>query len=161
MGRPRSFDTDQAVSAAAALFAASGYEGTSIDDLTVATGMHRGSLYNVFGSKRSLYLRALRAHLDHEILPSTAAIGSLPDAEQARSAAVASFDNGPAAGFLLLAAVERAPKDPDVADLVAEAFTALEDALRSAHAADPPHEAATVLGNRLRLRARPTTSQED
>ncbi|MET9591691.1 TetR/AcrR family transcriptional regulator [Streptomyces sp. NPDC006516] len=160
MGRPRAFDTDQAVRAAAALFATCGYAGTSIDDLTTATGMHRGSLYNVFGSKRKLYLTALRAHLDHEILPSTAAVGSLTDAEQARAAAIAGFDDGPAAGFLLLAAVERAPQDPEAAELVAEGFTALENALRPTHADEAEHVASTVLGKRLRLRARPTTAQE-
>ena len=37
----------------------SGYEGTSIDDLTKATGMNRPSLYAAFGDKRRLYLTAL------------------------------------------------------------------------------------------------------
>ncbi|MCX5411516.1 TetR/AcrR family transcriptional regulator [Streptomyces sp. NBC_00059] len=161
MGRPRAFDKDQAVSASAALFATCGYEGTSIDDLTTATGMHRGSLYNVFGSKRGLYLTALRAHLDHEILPGATAVGSLADAGQARASATAGFDDGPAAGFLLLAAVERAPQDPEVAELVAEGFTALEDALRPTHPDDAAQVASTVIGTRLRLRARPATSQEN
>ena len=48
MGRPRTFDTDRAVESAAALFATHGYEGTSVDDLVTATGVHRGSLYKVF-----------------------------------------------------------------------------------------------------------------
>ncbi|MFB8118528.1 TetR/AcrR family transcriptional regulator [Streptomyces sp. NPDC055962] len=159
MGRPRAFDTDRAVGAAAALFATCGYEGTSIDDLTTATGMHRGSLYNVFGSKRGLYLAALRAHMDHEILPGAAAVGSLTDAGQARASATAAFDGGPAAGLLLLAAVERAPQDPEVAELVAEGFTALENALRATHPDDAAHVTSTVIGTRLRLRARPTTPQ--
>ncbi|MER5183994.1 TetR/AcrR family transcriptional regulator [Streptomyces sp. NPDC002896] len=160
MGRPRAFDTDQAISSAAVLFAAHGYEGTSVDDLVTATGIHRGSLYKVFGSKRSLHLTVLRNHLDHEIHPATAAIATLTDPAQALTAAIASYDDGPAAGLLLLAAAERAPHDPEVAALVAEGIAALEDALRPAHGEAAPQLASTVLGTRLRLRAQPTTPKE-
>ncbi|MCP3769515.1 MULTISPECIES: TetR/AcrR family transcriptional regulator [Streptomyces] len=160
MGRPRAFDTDQAVRTAAALFAAHGYEGTSVDDLVTATGIHRGSLYKVFGSKRSLHLTALRTHLDQEIRPAAAAVATLTDPEQALAAAIASYDSGPAAGLLLLSAAERAPHDPDVAALVAEGITALEEALRPSHGDDAPRLASTVLGARLRLRAQPTAPKE-
>lgn len=47
--------------AAAAVFRQGGYAATSIDHLVDATGMHRGSLYNVFGSKHGLFLRVLAA----------------------------------------------------------------------------------------------------
>ncbi|AOT57540.1 HTH-type transcriptional repressor ComR [Streptomyces rubrolavendulae] len=160
MGRPRAFDADQAVSTAAALFATHGYEGTSVDDLVAATGIHRGSLYKVFGSKRNLHLTALRGHLDHEIRPAAAAIAALTHPGRATAAAVASFDGGPAAGLLLLAAAERAPHDPEVAALVAEGFAALEDALRASHGDAAPEVASTVLGARLRLRAGLTASKE-
>lgn len=161
MGRPRAFDTDQAVSTAAALFATHGFEGTSVDDLVTATGIHRGSLYKVFGSKRSLHLTALRRHLDHEIHPATAAIATLTDPAQALATATASYDNGPAAGLLLLAAAERAPHDPEVAALVAEGIAALEDALRPSHGDAAPRLASTVLGTRLRLRALPATTPKE
>ncbi|MBH5338103.1 TetR/AcrR family transcriptional regulator [Streptomyces pactum] len=154
MGRPRAFDADQAVATAAALFAAHGYEGTSVDDLVTATGIHRGSLYKVFGSKRGLHLTALRDHLDHEIRPTAAAIATVTDPEGALAAAIASYDNGPAAGLLLLAAAERAPHDPEVAALVAEGIAALEDALRPSHGEAAVRAASVVLGTRLRLRAR-------
>ncbi|MET7930506.1 TetR/AcrR family transcriptional regulator [Streptomyces sp. NPDC005349] len=160
MGRPRTFDAEQAVSAAATAFAAHGYEGTSVDDLVTATGIHRGSLYKVFGSKRSLHLTALRNHLDHEIRPSTAALATVTDPTQALTTAIASYDNGPAAGLLLLAAAERAPHDPEVAALVAEGITALEDGLRPSHGDAAPRLASTVLGARLRLRAQPPASKE-
>jgi TetR/AcrR family transcriptional repressor of nem operon len=160
MGRPRAFDTDQAVTTAAALFAARGYEGTSVDELVTATGIHRGSLYKVFGSKRSLHLTALRKHLDHEIRPTTAAIATLTDPTQALTTAIASYDNGPAAGLLLMAAVERAPHDPEVATVVTDAITALEDALRPSYGEAAPQLASTVLGARLRLRAQPETPKE-
>lgn len=59
MGRPRKFDEASAVAAAAAVFRQRGYAATSIDHLVEATGVHRGSLYGVFGSKHGLFLRGL------------------------------------------------------------------------------------------------------
>ncbi|MFD9127392.1 TetR/AcrR family transcriptional regulator [Kitasatospora sp. NPDC059571] len=160
MGRPRAFDEDEAVRAAARLFAAHGYEGTSVDDLVGALGVHRGSLYKVFGSKRGLYLAALRRHLDEEVLPLTAAIAAADGLSAALAQAAAAYDSGPAAGLLLFAAAERAAADPDAAALVDEGLTALEAALAAvlgAGGAPPPGLAealaAAVLGVRLRGRA--------
>jgi AcrR family transcriptional regulator len=50
-----------AVAAAAAVFRQRGYGSTSVDHLVEATGVHRGSLYGVFGSKHGLFLRVLDA----------------------------------------------------------------------------------------------------
>lgn len=61
MGRPRQFEETAAVDAAGAVFRTRGYAATSVDALVEATGVHRGSLYGVFGSKRSLFIRALEA----------------------------------------------------------------------------------------------------
>lgn len=60
MGRTRAFDLDQAIGAARDRFVRSGYLGTSVDDLIEATGVPRSSLYHAFGSKRGLFLAALR-----------------------------------------------------------------------------------------------------
>ena len=61
MGRPREFDEDQAVAAAAEVFRRRGYAATSVEHLVAATGVHRGSLYGTFGSKHGLLLRTLEA----------------------------------------------------------------------------------------------------
>lgn len=60
MGRNRSFDEAEVVALCAEAFRTNGYEGTSIDDLVQATGLHRGSLYKAFGSKRGVFLLCLR-----------------------------------------------------------------------------------------------------
>lgn len=60
MGRNRSFDESEVVDRAARQFLATGYEATSLDDLVAATGLHRGSLYKAFGSKRGLFVAALK-----------------------------------------------------------------------------------------------------
>ncbi len=43
----------------AATFLRTGYEGSSIDDLVTASGLHRGSIYQAFGNKRGLFLAVL------------------------------------------------------------------------------------------------------
>jgi AcrR family transcriptional regulator len=59
MARPRTFTEEDVVAAARDQFWSAGYAGTSLDDLTEATGLGRGSLYGAFGDKHELYLRAL------------------------------------------------------------------------------------------------------
>lgn len=59
MPRPREFDEAEVISAARDEFWSRGYAGTSVDDLTAATGLGKGSLYGAFGDKHGLYLRAL------------------------------------------------------------------------------------------------------
>src|SRR5260370_3704741 len=58
-GRPRAYDPDAALGRALGSFWKAGYSGTSLDDLSAATGMNRPSLYGAFGDKRDLYLKAL------------------------------------------------------------------------------------------------------
>ena len=59
MARPRTFDEGDVIAAARDEFWERGYAATSVDDLTAATGLGKGSLYGAFGDKHSLYLRAL------------------------------------------------------------------------------------------------------
>jgi TetR/AcrR family transcriptional regulator, copper-responsive repressor len=63
-GRPRAYDPDTALTQATALFWDQGYAGTSLDDLSQATGMNRPSLYGAFGDKKALYLAALARYRD-------------------------------------------------------------------------------------------------
>ena len=59
MGRHRQFDEGEALEAALSVFWQKGYEGTSFEDLTQATGVARPGLYSAFGNKEEFFLKAL------------------------------------------------------------------------------------------------------
>lgn len=58
-GRPRAYDPETALRQAAEAFWKTGYSGTSLDDISAATGMNRPSLRAAFGDKHEIYVRAL------------------------------------------------------------------------------------------------------
>lgn len=57
MARPRSFDEDTVLTAVRDQFWKAGYAGTTVQDLTEATGLGKGSLYGAFGDKHALFTR--------------------------------------------------------------------------------------------------------
>lgn len=59
MARPRTFDEDTVVYAAMLAFWRTGFDETPVDKLEAATGLKRVSLYNAFGDKEGLFLKAL------------------------------------------------------------------------------------------------------
>ncbi|MFE3599528.1 TetR/AcrR family transcriptional regulator [Streptomyces sp. NPDC059142] len=138
MGRPRAFDEDEAVRAAVKLFGSRAYDGVSVDDLVTHLGVHRNSLYKTFGSKRGLYLVALRRHLADDVRPLADALAGAPDAATALRL-ITSAD----LGLLLLAAVERAAADDEVAAEVATALGTVDRAV--ADALGVPAELAAAL----------------
>ncbi|MGA6164573.1 TetR/AcrR family transcriptional regulator [Amycolatopsis magusensis] len=127
MGRRRAFDEDEVVRAAVGLFAGRAFDGVSVDDLVTHLGVHRNSLYKTFGSKRGLYLAALRRHLAEDVHPLVCALAAAADAATALRL-VTSAD----LGLLLLAAVERAPADEEVAAEVTAALASVDQAIAGA-----------------------------
>jgi AcrR family transcriptional regulator len=61
-GRPRQFDPAQVMLKARDAFWAAGYQATSLDRLSEATGLKRPSLYGAFGDKQALYVALLRTY---------------------------------------------------------------------------------------------------
>ena len=59
MARSKEFDTERALAAAVNLFWRLGYENSSLDMLMHEMGISRQSLYDTFGDKRALYLKAM------------------------------------------------------------------------------------------------------
>jgi TetR/AcrR family transcriptional repressor of nem operon len=62
MGRSKSFDEHAVLDRAVELFWERGYEGTSMADLEAHLGLGRQSLYNTFGDKQTLFLKALERY---------------------------------------------------------------------------------------------------
>lgn len=65
-GRPRNFDETGALERATQVFWSKGYDGVTIDDLVAGMGVGRPSLYAVFGDKRAIFLRVLRAYAERK-----------------------------------------------------------------------------------------------
>ena len=59
MARTKDFDEDEVLKKAVRLFWDKGYNGTSMQDLVDGLGISRSSLYDTFGDKHQLYLKAL------------------------------------------------------------------------------------------------------
>jgi AcrR family transcriptional regulator len=63
-GRPRTFNTDDALDRALDVFWRKGYEGATLPDLTEAMGINRPSLYAAFGNKEQLFRKALDRYVE-------------------------------------------------------------------------------------------------
>jgi len=98
-------------------FWAKGYEATSMADLCSYTGLHKGSLYQAFGDKHSLFMRSLRHYADSEFREvASVAFQSESPLENIRSAvkkivADASSEKG---CMMINSLVELAPHDEEV-----------------------------------------------
>jgi TetR/AcrR family transcriptional repressor of nem operon len=125
MGRLRAFDEDKAVDAAVDCFWSRGYEASSVRDLAERMGIGGASLYNAFGDKRALFVRALERYADRA---SRHRIARLERLDRPREAIAAFFaeiierslaDRDRKGCLLVNSALDVAPHDADIARVVA------------------------------------------
>ena len=137
MARPKAFDKDEALAAAMGVFWRSGYKRASLDVLLKAMGISKQSLYDTFGDKRGLYLKAL-AHYREQTLTSMrtlfASVGSARDAfSRLLLGLSAESEEQHARGCLLLSAnLERETNDVVIAQFLLENQAAVEKILADA-----------------------------
>jgi TetR/AcrR family transcriptional regulator, transcriptional repressor for nem operon len=62
MARPKEFDQEKALHRAISIFSQKGFAATSTDDLMRALDVGRQSMYDTFGGKRALFLKALEVY---------------------------------------------------------------------------------------------------
>ena len=74
--RPREFDHDDVLRIAFDQFWRKGVRGTSLSDIARDAGVQRGSLYNAFGSKEALILRAYDRYASKYLGSIEKALGS-------------------------------------------------------------------------------------
>ena len=134
-GRPRSFDTDEVLGRARDIFWRHGFAGTSMDQLSAATGLHKPSLYGAFGDKKKLFLAALDNYLA-EVRAEFAEALAIPDLfeslESMLERAIDTFTQAEAGSgcFMINAALPEAATDPDISAVVRGALESLERAFR-------------------------------
>jgi TetR/AcrR family transcriptional regulator, transcriptional repressor for nem operon len=67
VARPKEFDQEAALRRAIIAFARRGFAGTSTDDLMNAMKVGRQSMYDTFGDKRALFLKALELYVQENM----------------------------------------------------------------------------------------------
>jgi TetR/AcrR family transcriptional repressor of nem operon len=124
MARPRQFDQDEALDRAMRLFWTAGFRGTSVDDLTAATGLSRSSIYNAFSGKHALFMRVLD-HYRALVVPEKMGDLAKPDAGIGEVRAYLDglvedllSEDGRRGCLLVNSAIELAAEDDDVAKVV-------------------------------------------
>jgi AcrR family transcriptional regulator len=83
MARPRSFDPDEALDLARDVFWRKGFHGTSLDDITAASGLAKPSLYAAFGDKNALFLKVLDRYHASIVANAKRALNEGPSARDA------------------------------------------------------------------------------
>jgi TetR/AcrR family transcriptional repressor of nem operon len=66
-GPAKQFDTELALARAMEVFWVRGYEGASLTELHMRMGIGRQSLYDTYGDKRSLFLKAVEYYMRTEV----------------------------------------------------------------------------------------------
>lgn len=135
MPRTKEFDETVVLDKAVALFWQKGFNGISAQDLVDGLGLSRSSLYDTFGDKHTLFVKALQRYRDKETdqiiqqldnatdIPAT--IKAILLANEAAGATAADCGKG---CFMVNSRVELAPHDPEIATMVKDNWKALEDA---------------------------------
>ena len=117
VGRPREFDEEVALEAAMDAFWARGYEATSMADLCSCTGLHKGSLYQAFGDKHTLFMNALTHYAESEFHETTSVMRDSDSPLENIRAVINKImeDAGGEKGCMMInTMVELAPHDPAV-----------------------------------------------
>jgi TetR/AcrR family transcriptional repressor of nem operon len=138
MGRPKGFDPDAAITQAMEVFWRKGYATTSPRDLLEAIGIGKGSLYNTFGSKHQLFMRALyryRELVTSQLLQTLEGPEPVKDRLRAALESLVEIDMADPARRGCLAintAVELAGTDEEATAVVRRILDREEEALRAA-----------------------------
>jgi TetR/AcrR family transcriptional repressor of nem operon len=138
MARPKEFDEEQALAAALEVFWEKGYEAASVQDLTERMGIQKASLYNTFGDKHALFVRALGAYSAETIewyreQLEQPGLLRVTLAAMFREMIEGCEDDEDCRGCLCVnSAVELAPHDPAIALLLDQHSQSQEDLFRRA-----------------------------
>lgn len=120
----KSFDEAAVVDGAMQVFWEKGYESTSMAELLAATGIKRGSLYNAFGGKHQLFLKALTKYDQENRRAVLAELEALDDPREAIEGLFGAIieetltDSKRKGCFLINTSLEISRHETDVAEMV-------------------------------------------
>lgn len=180
-GRPRAYDPEIALQRVIETFWKTGYSGTSLDDLSAATGMNRPSLYAGFGDKRALYLKSLERYWERGFQGMREALAydrPLPEGlMRVYQGALSIYFSGggrPRGCFAIGTATTEAVEDPIIRAALARGLRVLDEcfearfrAARDSGELPGDTDPATLAGlasavlSRLAIRARAGTSRTE
>ena len=126
------FDVEQSLDKAMHIFWAHGYKATSMQDLVDNLSINRGSLYDTFGDKHSLFLAALNRYdktlCEEKLGALRTGVSALEGIRKLFNDWVEALSNDSArAGcFLTNAAIELSAHDAEVGEIVARNQTQTE-----------------------------------
>ncbi|NJK89263.1 MAG: TetR/AcrR family transcriptional regulator [Myxococcales bacterium] len=138
MTRQKEYDQAKTKEATLRAFWLSGYDGTSLADLELATGLDRRQLYNAAGSKRALFLGALedfgRQAAKRFLRHLECGEGGVESIRQTLEELVSAVDepNGQLGCLICNTARERIAEDPEIAAVIRTYFRRIERAYRTA-----------------------------
>lgn len=146
MGRPREFDTGDALENAMIAFWDNGYEGTSLQDLMSATGLRKQSLYGAFGNKKDIYIACLK-HFEETRLRHSIRILEAPGSARERIGTLLQRvidrtcnENDRSGCLLCNAAVDRATVCDETGAVVDDYLRRFEDAFANALNGSSPYD---------------------
>jgi TetR/AcrR family transcriptional repressor of nem operon len=119
MARPKEFDQEKALGRAIRLFSRQGFAATSTDELMRVMNIGRQSMYDTFGDKRALFLKALAMYVTESVRSINEELEKSGSALAAVQNALITFaerkDLSSAEGCMGLNAIsEFGQRDPDV-----------------------------------------------
>ena len=124
MARTKDFDEKEVLAKAICLFWRKGYHATSMQDVVDSLGISRSSLYDTYGDKHTLYLKALEAYQQAAADQVCGIITQAPTAKKAIGELLAFVvrdllqDKERKGCFIVNAEVENARNDMDVKEIV-------------------------------------------
>jgi TetR/AcrR family transcriptional regulator, transcriptional repressor for nem operon len=140
MARKKEFDEDAALLKAMRLFWEQGYEKTSMQDLVSHMGIHKGSMYDTYGDKQSLYFKTLKRYSEMleqsvkqrmtDTRSAKEAIRELFEMVIQRNSLYEQQEEFPEGCFLVNTAVELAKHDSEAIDWVHLNWTNTEQLIR-------------------------------
>ncbi|MBT1701794.1 TetR/AcrR family transcriptional regulator [Fulvivirgaceae bacterium PWU20] len=137
MARAKVFDEQFILDKAMNLFWQKGYNGTSAQDLVDGLGISRSSMYDTFGDKHSLFVMALKQYQKERIDPVIKQAATVTDVEgyirdifEFVKGEALQEDRGKGC-FFVNSAVELAPVDEEVADILNTIMYDFENAICS------------------------------